>query len=74
MTMYNTLKEFIDNRGLTVYQFCKETGLPNNTGYRLYNNPQSIPTGEVMDAILNVYADSNVSDLLRHVREASKGG
>lgn len=67
--MYNTLKEFIDGRGLTVYQFCKETGLPNNTGYRLYNNPRSIPTGEVMDAILNTYSDASIQDLLRHVRE-----
>jgi predicted transcriptional regulator len=67
--MYNTLKEFIDRRGMTVYQFCKDTGLPNNTGYRLYKNPQSIPSGDVLDAILNVYPDARIQDLLLHKRE-----
>ena len=67
--MYNTLKEFIDRRGMTVYQFCKDTGLPNNTGYRLYKNPQSIPSGDVLDAILNVYPDARIQDLLLHQRK-----
>lgn len=72
--MYNTLKDFIDGRGITVYQFCKETGLPNNTGYRLYKNPRSIPTGDVLDTILNTYSDVRIQDILGHKREtASKG-
>lgn len=54
---------------MTAYKLSKQTGLPLNTVYRLVNNPSQVPSGEVMDAILNQYSDASVGELLEHSRE-----
>lgn len=68
--MKNKLKQFVEKRGMTAYKLSKQTGLPLNTVYRLVNNPSQVPSGEVMDAILNQYSDASVGELLEHCREA----
>jgi predicted transcriptional regulator len=68
MAMKNTIKEFVGKRGITAYALSKRTGIPLNTVYRLVNNPKVIPSGEVMDAILNEFNDASVSDLLTHLK------
>jgi DNA-binding Xre family transcriptional regulator len=55
MTVINTIKKFVDDRGLTVYRFRQQTGIAQATAYRLYNNPQEIPRKEVLDAICSAY-------------------
>ena len=67
--MKNRLKQFVEKRGITPYKLSKDTGLPLNTIYRLVNNSQVIPTGEVMDAILNQYTDASIDELLEHLKE-----
>lgn len=67
--MKNRLKQFVEKRGITPYKLSKDTRLPLNTIYRLVNNPDVVPTGEVMDAILNQYTDASVGELLEHLRE-----
>ncbi len=69
MAMKNKLKQFVEKRGITAYKLSKQTGLPLNTVYRLVNNPSQVPSGEVMDAILNQYSDASVGELLEHCRE-----
>ncbi|MDV2992127.1 MAG: hypothetical protein N4J56_001781 [Chroococcidiopsis sp. SAG 2025] len=70
MPMLNTLKEFIESRpGLTAYQVHKLTRLPQNTIYRLVNDPKVIPSGAVMDAFFNAFPDATPNDLLRHVKD-----
>lgn len=70
MAIKNKLKQFVEKRGITAYKLSKQTGLPLNTVYRLVNNPSQVPSGEVMDAILNQYSDASVGELLEHCREA----
>lgn len=69
MAMKNTIKQFVERRGITAYALSKRTGLPLNTVYRLVNNPEVIPSGDVMDAILNQFGDATIVDLLAHSKE-----
>ena len=49
--MINTLKDLLESRSKTRYWLWKQTGLAQNTVYRLHDDPKYIPGGEVMDAI-----------------------
>lgn len=69
MVMKNTIRKFVERQGITAYALSKRTGLPLNTVYRLVNNPEVIPSGEVMDAILNEFDCASISDLLLHIKE-----
>lgn len=51
MPMKNRVKEFVDSRELTVYQFWKKTGISRTTAYALYNDAEQYPGKNVMDAI-----------------------
>jgi hypothetical protein len=51
----NDLKRLIDERGITRYQFWKETEFNKATAYRLYDDPYYIPGREVMEKIAQVY-------------------
>lgn len=55
MPLKNRIKEFIDSKGITRYQFCKDTGLTQNTGYRLYNEPDYIPGADALLKICKAY-------------------
>lgn len=71
MAIKNTIKQFVEGRGITPYALSKRTGLPLNTVYRLVNNPEVIPSGDVMDAILNQFTDATIVDLLAHSKEVA---
>ena len=49
--MINTLKQLLLSRDRTRYWLWKQTGLSQNTVYRLYDDSSYIPGGEVMDAV-----------------------
>ena len=51
----NTIKAFVDGRGISVYKFMQETGVSQPTAYDLYNHPEKIPTGETLDKICRAY-------------------
>jgi DNA-binding Xre family transcriptional regulator len=55
MPVRNTIKAFIDKRGITPYQFGKETGIAQRTAYALYNNPEQRPSPSVLDKICDFY-------------------
>ena len=68
MTMRNKIKELVDKRGLTVYQFWQDTGVSRTTAYALYNKPEQYPGRDVMDAICRVYS-VQPGDVLEYVDE-----
>lgn len=68
MVMKNKVKQLLELRGVSGYALHKETGIALTTVYRLINEPHVIPTGEVMDIILNHFPDTTVADLLEHQR------
>lgn len=55
MPLRNRVKAFIDGKGITRYQFCKDTGLTQNTGYRLYKDPDYIPGSDALLKICKAY-------------------
>ncbi|MBN3948813.1 MAG: helix-turn-helix transcriptional regulator [Nostoc sp. NMS7] len=55
MPMRNRIKEFVDSRGISVYQFWQETGISRTTAYSLYNNSAQYLGRDVMDAICSRY-------------------
>ena len=55
MPLRNQIKGFVDGKEITPYQFCKDTGLSQNTGYGLYNNPEIIPGPTALAKICTTY-------------------
>lgn len=55
MPLKNQIKAFVDSKGITRYQFCKATGLSQNTVYRLYKDPNYIPGSEALLKICEAY-------------------
>lgn len=55
MPMINQVKAFLDKRGLSVYQFIKETGIAPTTGYKLAKKPSHLPSITVLTALCDTY-------------------
>ncbi|WP_089131535.1 helix-turn-helix domain-containing protein [Tolypothrix sp. NIES-4075] len=55
MPVRNTIKEFLEKRGITRYQLYKETGIAPATAYRLYEDPTWIPQVGVLNKICDTY-------------------
>jgi len=55
MVLQNKVKEFTENRGITIYKFAKEVGISFNTGYRLSSDPTHLPSIKVLGAICDKY-------------------
>jgi len=55
MAIRNRIKELLDGMKKTRYQFWKDTGLSQNTAYRLYDDPTYVPGPSVMDKISKRY-------------------
>ena len=53
--MRNKVKQFVDGKGISVYQFWQETGISRTTAYSLYNRPEQYLARDVMDAICTQY-------------------
>jgi DNA-binding Xre family transcriptional regulator len=55
MPMRNKIKQFLDTKGITRYQFRKDTGIAQRTAYDLYEKPEQIPSGTVLEKICSTY-------------------
>lgn len=55
MTVRNKIKEFVDELGISVYEFRKRTGIAQRTAYDLYNNPSQIPNATVLKKICDTF-------------------
>lgn len=64
--MQNTLRSFLDKHQMTAYKLHKLSGIPQNTIYRLVKDPYTVPSGDVMNKILDTVADGNLNDLLHY--------
>lgn len=53
--MRNKIKQFLDDRGVTPYQFERDAGIAHRTAYDLYNNPEQIPSSTVLTKICDAY-------------------
>lgn len=66
--MRNKIKEFVDRRGLTAYQFIKETGIAPGTGYKLYKDSKHRPSPDVLEAICDTY-EIQPNEILEWVKD-----
>ncbi|MDF0553151.1 helix-turn-helix transcriptional regulator [Kamptonema sp. UHCC 0994] len=71
MPMKNKIKQLVDGRGISVYQFIKETGIAPGTGYKLYNNPRHQPSPTVLGIICETY-EVQPNEILEWVKESNK--
>ena len=55
MPVINTIKQFVDDMGITRYQFRKDTGISQRTAYDLYDNPLQVPSSTVLTKICDFY-------------------
>jgi len=55
MPVRNTVKRFVDERGVTRYQFAKDTGISPTTAYGLYDNPNQVPNVTVLNKLCDFY-------------------
>ncbi len=67
--MRNKIKEFVDSRGLTAYQFIKETGIAPGTGYKLYKDSKHRPSPDVLEVICDTY-EIQPNDVLEWIKDA----
>lgn len=63
--MLNRVKEFADSHGMTAYALYKTTNVSEPTIYRLYSNPELIPSGKVLEAFCKTFPDSTPNDWLK---------
>lgn len=55
MPVKNKVKQFLDARGITPYQFERQVGIAHRTAYDLYNNPNQLPSSTVLSKICDAY-------------------
>lgn len=55
MPMKNHIRDLIDRKGISVYQFRKDTGIASRTAYDLYNKPEHLPSPDVLRKICDAY-------------------
>ena len=65
--MRNKIKQFLDSKGITPYQFERDAGIAHRTAYDLYNNPKQIPSSTVLTKICDAY-EVQPSELLEWVK------
>jgi transcriptional regulator with XRE-family HTH domain len=56
MPVVNRLKEFLTEKGISVYRFRLDLDMSQTTAYKLVNNPKQIPSGEVLGKICDYYS------------------
>jgi DNA-binding Xre family transcriptional regulator len=55
MTVQNSVREFIEKEGISVYEFRKRTGMSQGTAYSLANEPDRIPNADVLNRICEAF-------------------
>lgn len=55
MTVQNSVREFIEKEGISVYEFRKRTGMSQGTAYSLANEPDRIPNADVLNRICETF-------------------
>lgn len=68
MSVKNKVKEFVDNLGISVYEFRKRTQVAQRTAYDLYNNPQQLPNANVLNKICDAF-EIQPNEILEWVKE-----
>jgi DNA-binding Xre family transcriptional regulator len=71
--MRNRVKQLLDGRGKTRYWLMRAGRFTQKTAYRLYDDPEYIPGGEVLDTLCRVLG-VQPGDLLEYVPDQAMEG
>jgi DNA-binding Xre family transcriptional regulator len=71
MALKNLVKELLTEKGITAYQFIKDTGISGTTGYELARNPWHIPSARSIAKICDTY-EIQPSKIIAWVKESNK--
>lgn len=55
MPVRNKLKEFVEKKGISIYQFWQEAGISRTTAYSLSGDPKQLPNSSVLHKICDRY-------------------
>lgn len=55
MPVRNKLKEFVEGKGLSIYQFWQDVGISRTTAYSLSNDASQLPNSSVLHKICDHY-------------------
>lgn len=53
--MKNRIREFLKERGLSVYRFQRDVGIAASTAYALNSTPEQLPSSTVLSKICDAY-------------------
>ncbi len=53
--MKNRIKDFLAEKGISVYRFRKDVGIAASTAYDLSNKPEQLPSSTVLSKICDTY-------------------
>ncbi len=70
--MKNRVKAFLEERGLSVYRFQKDTGIAPSTAYNLAGRPEQLPSSTVLSKICDTY-EVQPNEILVWIPPSSKG-
>jgi predicted transcriptional regulator len=62
--MKNRIEELIKKLKVSGYRFAQDTDIPQNTVYRLKNNPKHFPSSDVCDRIIKAYPQVKIQDIV----------
>ncbi len=68
MPIQNRVKSFLEAKGLSVYQFIKDTGIAPATGYKLAKKSNYLPSIRVLEVICDTYK-VNPGEILEWVED-----
>lgn len=71
MPVKNTIKDFLDSKGITPYRFLRDVGIAQRTAYDLYNNPDQLPSPKVLSRICDTY-EIEPGAILKWEKDAKK--
>jgi len=71
MPVKNRIKDFLAERGLSVYRFKRDTGIASRTAYDLSNNPSQLPSSTVLSKICDAY-EVQPNEILVWVKPSSE--
>lgn len=67
--MRNTIREFCEKNGTTLFKLANTIGVSPSNLYRLGKHKEQLPSLELLDKILNLYPDAHFDDLLVHIKD-----
>lgn len=68
MPLKNLVKPFLDKKGITPYRLWHDTGISRVTAYKLYNDENYVPGGDVLSLICDAY-EIQPGTLIKRVKE-----